>query len=285
MLAEPQPEDQPGHNDNAASDAKQAADQTGNQPEGNSAGNRDIHPASVGGAAGPASTCARQRGSLVPVPAVLVLIMVLAATACSDAGGDAATTIVPEAEPAAVVERWLSGVATTDLAILETYVEPTGIAVLASVENRLRSDETVALIESGFSDKLAVDYWASFRADFEAIRGFSVQALTVGERVPITDQPDFTAVEVISPEGTGLVILRRTIADGWRVDTAATMGPALVGPLGEYLLSALEGDNAETIAEAYRTGIVPGLDAAISLDPDNTDLAFETEYIRQLLTG
>ena len=214
---------------------------------------------------------------------VLVLILVLAATACSAGGGDAATTTVPEAEPAVVVARWLSGVATSDVTALETYVEPTGIAVLASVENSLRSEETVTLLESGFSDQLVVDYWVSFRTDFEAIRGFSVQAVTVGELVPIPDQPDFTAVEVISPESTGLVILRRAGADRWQVDAAATVGPALVGPLGEYLVSALQGDNAETIAEAYRTGIVPGLDAAISLDPDNTDLVFETEYIRQLL--
>jgi hypothetical protein len=181
------------------------------------------------------------------------------------------------------VEQWLAAIAAADVEALDRLVEPIGLAVLAGVENGLRSDELVALLESGFTPALANEYWGSFRNDFEAIRGLSVAALIVGAESTIESRPDSVAVDVAGPESVGFVLLRRSSNSGWQIDTAATMGPALVGPLGNYLLSALNGANAEVIAAAYREGILPGLDSAVSKNPGNTDLAFETEYIRQLL--
>jgi hypothetical protein len=208
----------------------------------------------------------------------------IAGSACS--GGDPAvstTTPAPGDQPAVVVEQWLGAIAASDTEALERLVEPVGLAVLAGVENGLRSDELVALLDSGFDPELAIEYWDSFRRDFEAIRDLPLASLIVGDESDIAGQPDAVAVEIASPEGAGLVILRKSAVGGWQVDTAATMGPALIGPLADYLLSALDGANSEFIAAAYREGVVPGLNAAVGTDPENTDLAFETEFIRQLL--
>jgi hypothetical protein len=186
-------------------------------------------------------------------------------------------------EPVVVVEQWLAAVAVSDAEELDRLVEPVGLAVVAGIENGLRSDELVTLLDSGFSPALAIGYWGSFRNDFEAIRDLSLTALFVGEERGIAGQSDFVAVEIASPEAAGLIILRRSGTPGWQVDMAATVGPALIGPLTNYLDSALAGPNASLIGEAYREGILPGLDAAVGVDPENSDLAFEAEYIRQLL--
>lgn len=208
----------------------------------------------------------------------------IAASACSGGNPEVSTTTTtPGGEPVAVVERWLDAIAASDTETLERLVEPVGLAVLAGVENGLRSDELVALLDTGFGPELSIQYWGSFRRDFEAIRDLSLTSLSVGDENAIAGEPDAVAVEVSSPEGAGLVILRRSVVGEWQVDTAATMGPALIGPLADYLLSALDGANSEAIVAAYREGVIPGLDAAVGADPENTDLAFETEFIRQLL--
>ncbi|MEA2002519.1 MAG: hypothetical protein U9N84_11655 [Actinomycetota bacterium] len=214
---------------------------------------------------------------------VVLLSVMIVLAACS--GGQATPpTSVPNQDPVAVAGQWLEAVADVDTDTLTVIVEPVGLAVIAGVENGLRSDELVALLEGPLDIDLAESYWKVFRDDFEAIRGVPVTALIVGAERPIEDMSAFTAVEVSSGETGGRIVARRADDSGWQVDMAATVGPALVGPLGEYLSSALEGAHAAAISDAYRTGIVPALDAAIVLDPQNADLVFETEFIRQLLT-
>lgn len=193
------------------------------------------------------------------------------------------TTSVPNQDPVAITGQWLRAVADVDTDTLAAIVEPVGLAVIAGVENDLRSDELIALLGGPLDADLAESYWKAFRDDFEAIRGVPVAALIVGVESPIEGVTAFTAVEVSSEETAGRVVVRRADNSGWQIDMTATVGPALVGPLGEYLLSALDGAHAAAISAAYRTGIVPALDAAIVLDPQNADLVFETEFIRQLL--
>jgi hypothetical protein len=202
--------------------------------------------------------------------------------ACS--GGQATpTTSIPNQDPVAITGQWVQAIADVDTDTLAAIVEPVGLAVLAGVENDLRSEELIALLEGPLDAALAESYWTAFRDDFEAIRGVPVAALIVGVENPIEGVTAFTAVEVSSDETVGRVVVRRADNSGWQVDMAATVGPALVGPLGEYLLSALDGAHAAAISAAYRSGIVPALDAAIVLDPQNAELVFETEFIRQLL--
>lgn len=178
---------------------------------------------------------------------------------------------------------WLDAVAAADVDRIERLVEPVGLAVVAAVENNLRSDELAGLLADGFSPDLAAEYWAGFRDDFGAIRGSSLSELEIGNEISIPDTSEYAAVEIAAGETTGRVILRST-EQGWQVDFAATVGPALVGPLGEYLEGALTGEHATPIGDAYRFAVVPALAAAATLDQENSVLVFETEYIRQLVS-
>ena len=182
-----------------------------------------------------------------------------------------------------VASSWLDAVDAVDLETLNMTVEPVGLVVLAGVENGLEFDAVVALLDRGFDGEMAEGYWRSFRGDFEAIRGASLADLVVGSEDDASRQAGFTAVDVSGETGIGRIGLRRDDVGVWQVDMVATVGPALIGPLGRYLNSALAGDNAEAIIAAFRTGVLPGLEFAVALDPDNSDLVFETEYIRDLV--
>jgi hypothetical protein len=217
-----------------------------------------------------------------PDPVRSLILIVLLFSSCSTSTTEPVTALVAH-EPTVVASAWLDAVVATDTEALGELVEPVGLAVLAGVENALSSDELAALLDAGLESRAAAEYWRSFRDDFEAIRGISLATLSVapGEEVP--DEPGFTLVELAAESGTGQIVLRRGDDNLWQVDMVATVGPALVGPLGDYLNSAIAGENAEPIAAAYRSGVLPALELAIKLDPQNADLVFETEYIRQLV--
>lgn len=210
----------------------------------------------------------------------VLIVIALIATSCSG-GTEEPVAISEDIAASLVVTQWLEAVVAGDIEALAGLVEPVGLAVLAGVENNVSSNELVGLLNGGFEGDLAAGYWATFRDDFAAIRGGPLDGLTVGEETPIAETPDYLSVAVAMDDTTGHVIVRRS-ETGWKVDLVATAGPALVRPLGDYLLGALAGDNATEIANAYRTAVVPGLDAAIALDESNSDLVFGTEYLRQL---
>lgn len=210
----------------------------------------------------------------------LVLIAVLAAAGCSSA--EPAPTVVTAA-PAVIVADVLDAIAVVDNQALEESVEPVGLAVLAGVENQLRSDEMAVLVETGLQGDLLTSYWSSFRDDFEAFRGVPIDSLSVGEERAEDLGADLAAVTVSGTGDDGVVILRRSDELGWQVDMIGTVGPPLVESLGNYLDSALGGANADAIARAYQVGVLPGLEAASALDPTNASVVFGTESIRQML--
>jgi hypothetical protein len=210
---------------------------------------------------------------------LLLLAITLVIAACSSS--DVVETTVPtQGDPVVAAADWIRAVGSLDTSALERLVEPRGLAVVAGVESNLRAVEFVALVDSGVTEALGDRYWSQFRDDFLAFSGTSVPDLTVGEQRAL-DTPGFTAVALEGDDGSAWLILRQTDT-GWQVDFPATIGPALIGPLGQYLASAADGANAAPIAAAYRDYVTPGLDAALALDPGNTRLQFEAEYIRQV---
>ncbi len=205
------------------------------------------------------------------------MFLLLAGCASADEG----ETPTPSLGPAATTQAWLDALVSGEYALMEQLVEPTGLAIIAAVENNLRSDELVGLLESGFTDELRAQYWGGFGDSFTAFRGEPITAITVGEEAGLAGVAGHTAVVLETDGAIGTVILIET-PDGWRIDFVATIGPALIGPLGEYLAAAIAGNHAALISSAYRDAVVPGLEAALALDQDNNALVFEAEYIRQL---
>jgi len=209
-----------------------------------------------------------------------VLLSVLLVAGCS---GDSSVpeSTQPEATPVEIVDQWLEAMSVGDFASAESFVEPVGVAVIAAVESNLRSDELVGLLEGGFPADLRDDYWNGFRSGFETFSGADFDRIVVGTAESVAGTSAFISVGLSAENMTGQVILRGT-ESGWLIDMAATVGPALIGPLGEYLDAAIGGENAAEIGTAFNDGIVPGLEAAVAQDPARTALSFETEYIRQL---
>ena len=185
-----------------------------------------------------------------------MLGFILLLAACSD-GEPLETVPVEQPDPAEVVEQWLQAIDEVDVAALETLVEPVGLAVVAGVENQVRSDEMAGLIETGVTGGLARGYWQSFRDSFEAFRNIDIGSIVVGDERPVASNPDHVAVTISTPEQGSLVVLRTNYPAGWRVDMVATIGPGLASQLRTYLESALDGGFSEVIADAYRVAIVP----------------------------
>ena len=282
VLVETEPEHQPRHDDDSTADPKQAADESGDESERNRTWGGDGHRGSVPtGSQRPACIAGSPFGYPDTVRFLMLGLVVLLA-ACNDAAPPE-TLPLELPDPVEVVEQWLQAVDEVDTPRLETLVEPIGLAVLAGVENRVRSAEMAGLLDSGVTGQLAQGYWQSFRDDFEAFRGIDIGSILVGEERPVASNPDHVAVEISAGEQTAPVVLRISNPVGWQVDMVATIGPSLVSQLRTYLESALEGEYAEPIVAAYRSAVVPGLDAATVLDPDDALLIFETEFIRQLV--
>ncbi len=209
---------------------------------------------------------------------ILLVALTFALAACSGGGTDE-TAPATQGDPVEVADDWLAAVSSLDTAALADLVQPDGLAVLAAVESNLRSDELVALLESGMSEGLRAQYWSQFRDDFARFSGTDLAALEPGDVTTLTT--GYAAVALVGPDSAGYVILRQD-EGRWQVDFPATIGPSLVGPLGEYLASAAAGDSGARIAAAFGDYVAPGLDAALALDDSNTRLEFEAEYIRQL---
>ncbi len=218
-------------------------------------------------------------GSLGSVRSLIAAITFLLLAACTSA--DEGETPPSSLSPAETTQAWLDALSSGEYALMEQLVEPTGLAIIAAVESNLRSDELAGLLESGFTDELRAQYWSTFADSFALFRGEPIGAVAVGDEIALAGVAGHAAVALETDSATGSVILRE-MPDGWRIDFAATVGPALIGPLGEYLGTAITGEHAAVISSAYGAAVVPGLEAALALDQDNSALVFEAEYIRQL---
>lgn len=212
----------------------------------------------------------------------LSLGLLLIVAACSSPE-TATTDTLPVSPPAAVVAQWIEALDTGDVATIGSIVETQGVAVAAAVENGLDARQLDALLKDGMPEGLATDYWRSFTNGFATFRGLPIGTTTVRAQTPLSAAGvDFTAVDVSSGEGEGEVIVR--LVDGrWRVDLIATVGSALVGPLGSYLFGVVEGPDAAGVVGAYKSYVVPALTAASARHPEDRRLEFELEFIVQLI--
>lgn len=209
-----------------------------------------------------------------------VLMLVIAATAC---GSDATSVSSFDRIPTAVAFDWLNAVATADGEAVRAVVEPNGLAVVTAAENAFSLEETASLLNSGMSQAMSDAYWAEFREEFVGFANTPFRELEVGVYEEfMAGDVSFAAVTIQGAGGIGSVVASSG-EDGWVIDMAATVGPAFVKQI-RHLAEGLD-DTAGSLVvmNALTRHVLPGLRAAVQLDPTNLQLASEVALIERAL--
>lgn len=210
----------------------------------------------------------------------LVVLAVVALASCS---GDAATTTTGPSPsvPEAVVAAWVGAIEAGDATQLEALVEPVGMTLVAGIENDLQPAELAELLNGGIPAELAAQYWESYRDEFRNFTGVTLADLHVAGATQLSSG-DLVAVELAGDDGS-ISVMVRTDGDRPQIDMAATLAAPLARRFGSYLGSILDTPESVTIGSAYRSTIVPALEALVAQNDSAAELAFDLEYIKQLL--
>lgn len=205
---------------------------------------------------------------------VLALVLLLAAAAC---GGDAADTTEPSQFPTGSVRSWFDALeaGNTEDALELTY--DTSMLVILSAENALDPGQVGSLLRRGATEESSAEYIGSFGSALRDRYGSSLSAVSVDGFTGIGEH--YAAVEVTG-EGGATIMLRQTAEGLWQVDLVGTVGPALIGQLRSLLESAGDGEDGDTIRDAFRDDVVPSLEAAADHDPQNLTLAAEIRAMK-----
>ena len=216
---------------------------------------------------------------------IVVAVAVIAACGTTDEPETPTTTTAPVVDggPQEVVGGWIRAVIASDTVALSELVEPSGLVILAAVENGFTEEETRALLESGIPEELVADYWATFRSGFVDFAGVPLQSIEVGDHDEFQlGRVRFAGVVIRSGDGaTSVIVARRD--ERWRVDLIGSFGPAFAAQLRRMLVNLSDSPAAETIRDTYRSDVVPGLLAAFRRAPGNSVLGAELERMALLL--
>ena len=205
---------------------------------------------------------------------------VVAVSAC---GTGSPTVSTFERIPTAVAFDWLNAVSAAEGDSIAAVVEPHGLVIVAAAENNYSMEQTASLLQSGFTEGLAANYWQSVREEFSGFAGVPFRDLEVGVYEEFDSGAErYAVVTLRSPGGDGSLVTSSG-ADGWKVDMAATVGPAFAAQIRTIAEGLDDTASSALIAQALREAVLPGLAAAAVLDPDNGDLAREIERIRHLV--
>ena len=210
----------------------------------------------------------------------IVLLLALVTAACG-AGSTESSSF--DRIPTAIAFDWLNAVGAGESDQIAAVVEPNGLVILAAAENSYSMEETAALLQSGFTETLATTYWSTFRQEFAGFAGVPFEDLEVGVYEEFdAAETRYAVVTIRGQAGDGTLVTAST-PEGWRIDMAATVGPAFATQIRQ-MAEGLDDTSASVIvARALRTDVLPGLQAASQLDPDNIQLADEIDQIEQIL--
>ena len=196
------------------------------------------------------------------------------------------TTTSPATFPTAVVRDWLDAVASGDLVTIGSSVDETSAVIVIAAENDYSVGELGALLDGGLSEGVASTYWGSFEDSFREFRGISLASLVVGDFEMLdVESGEYAAVRLISSEGSTDIVALRGEDGQWRIDMVATFGPALIRLLRAMLDDAAGDPNGAVVRSGFSRAVLPGLEAAIELDREDTLLQSELGAMRVLVGG
>jgi hypothetical protein len=211
---------------------------------------------------------------------IMLLGLVLLAAAC---GAESTTNSTFERIPTAIAFDWVNAVAAADAPAISSVVEQQGLMVVTAAENAFSPDETALLLQQGLSEASSAAYWTTFREEFAGFAGTPFQDLEVGVYEEFSaGGGDYAVVTLRGGSGTGTVVAMRG-TEGWQIDMAATVGPAFAGQIRSLSEQLDESPASLLVAGALRERVLPGLLAAVYLDPGNETLEAEIARIERAL--
>jgi hypothetical protein len=154
--------------------------------------------------------------------------------------------------------------------------------VVLAAENAMPVEELAPLLRRGPTDESSAQYLADFADALRARYGGSLAAVSVDGFTQIGE--NYAAVAVTG-DGGATIVTRRSLEGLWQVDLVGTLGPALIGQIGDLLDGAGDDPDGDAIRDTYRTDVLPALEAAAAHDPENLALAAEIREIQSVLGG
>ncbi len=209
----------------------------------------------------------------------IALLVLLLIAAC---GGGAADTTEPSQFPTGSVRTWFDSLDAGDMVTAEQLTFSESMLVVLAAENAMPIEELAPLLRRGATDESAARYLTEFADALRARYGGNLAAVSVDGFTQIGE--NFAAVAVTG-DGRATIVTRRSPGGLWQVDLVGTLGPALIGQIGDLLDGAGDDLDGDTIRDTYRMDVLPALEAAAAHDPENFALAAEIREIQSVLGG
>ena len=207
----------------------------------------------------------------------IALLILLVVAACGD--GDADTT-GPSQFPTGSVRSWFDSLDAGDMLAAEQLTFPESMLVVLAAENAMPIEELAPLLRLGATEESAARYLTRFADALRARYGGRLSTVSVDG---FTQLGDNYAAVAVTGEGSATIITRRNPDGVWQVDLVGTLGPALIGQIGDLLHGAGDDADGHTVRETYRIDVLPALEAAAARDPANLALAAEIREIQSVL--
>lgn len=207
----------------------------------------------------------------------IVLAILLVVAACGDGGAD---TTGPSQFPTGSVRSWFDSLDAGDMLAAEQLTFPESLLVVLAAENAMPIEELAPLLRRGATEESAARYLTSFSDALRARYGGSLAAVSIDG---FTQLGDKYAAVAVTGEGNATIVTRKNPDGVWQVDLVGTLGPALIGQIGDLLHGAGEDADGDTVRETYRIDVLPALEAAAAQDPANLALAAEIREMHSVL--
>ena len=207
--------------------------------------------------------------------ALLLLILSVAAAACSSASDEP----VGEENPERAVVAWFDAIDSGDTTSASSSVNEESLALILAIENDLDVELLAEYLDSGVPIDVQAPYWSSFSDGFSEFSSRPVSTLTVGSaEIFAAEGFEFASVPVSGGSGGGSVVIARKTPEGmWQVDLVASLGDGFARLLSNEYDELPSNSAGDRVRLTYATVVVPSMWAAMA------DGSFGDDFTRTAL--